>query len=195
MPIADSTLILEGQQDFSGGMDSSLSPTLIGENAVAAAVNVTFRGGRPSSRPGLRQMPLSSGQFNGLNNLTNGYFHLERRPGYNSSILAVCDGNVVKIDLATLVVDGLYPVTPAPSLVSGRTYTIRSIGTTDFTLVGASSNDVGLVFTATASGTGTGTAYPTSTPSLDPIEKCYFVEEYFVVSLKPSLFQSLPLKF
>ena len=188
MPIADSTLILEGQQDFSGGMDSSLSPTLIGENAVAAAVNVTFRGGRPSSRPGLRQMPLSSGQFNGLNNLTNGYFqgahfYLERRPGYNSSILAVCDGNVVKIDLATLVVDGLYPVTPAPSLVSGRTYTIRSIGTTDFTLVGASSNDVGLVFTATASGTGTGTAYPTSTPSLDPIEKCYFVqaERYLII--------------
>ena len=40
----------------------------------------------------------------------------------------------------------------------GGTYTIQSIGTTNFTLIGAASNTVGLVFTATGVGAGTGTA-------------------------------------
>jgi len=40
----------------------------------------------------------------------------------------------------------------------GGSYTIQSIGTTNFTLIGAASNTVGLVFTATGVGAGTGTA-------------------------------------
>jgi hypothetical protein len=44
------------------------------------------------------------------------------------------------------------------SFVPGTMYVIVSIGTTDFTLVGAASNTVGLVFTATGVGAGTGTA-------------------------------------
>ena len=46
----------------------------------------------------------------------------------------------------------------AGSFVVGTSYKITSIGTTDFTLIGASSNTVGTVFTATGAGTGTGTA-------------------------------------
>jgi hypothetical protein len=46
----------------------------------------------------------------------------------------------------------------ATALVSGVNYTIQSLGTTDFTLVGAGSNTVGTSFTATGAGTGTGTA-------------------------------------
>ncbi len=46
----------------------------------------------------------------------------------------------------------------AGSFVTGVSYTIQSIGTTDFTLIGAASNTVGLVFTASGAGTGTGTA-------------------------------------
>ncbi|MDE2618897.1 MAG: hypothetical protein KGL54_01920, partial [Sphingomonadales bacterium] len=42
----------------------------------------------------------------------------------------------------------------------GTSYTITSIGTTDFTLIGASANTVGVVFNATGAGTGTGTAKP-----------------------------------
>lgn len=115
MPIADSTLILEGQQDFSGGMDSSLSPTLINENAVATAVNVTFRGGRPKSRPGFRQVSLVSGANSGLNILSNSYFqgsafYLERRANYNSCIIGVFGGNVIKINLGSLIVDRVYPL-------------------------------------------------------------------------------------
>ena len=42
--------------------------------------------------------------------------------------------------------------------VKGQVYTITSVGTTDFTLIGATENLVGLTFVATGVGTGTGTA-------------------------------------
>ena len=46
----------------------------------------------------------------------------------------------------------------AGSFVIATTYKITSLGTTNFTLIGAASNTVGLVFKATGVGTGTGTA-------------------------------------
>ncbi len=52
------------------------------------------------------------------------------------------------------------PIT-AGSFVATTEYKIISIGTTDFTLIGAASNTVGVVFTATGVGTGTGTAHAT----------------------------------
>jgi len=48
----------------------------------------------------------------------------------------------------------------ATNIVAGITYQIETIGTTDFTLIGASSNTIGIIFTATGAGTGTGTVYP-----------------------------------
>jgi hypothetical protein len=49
----------------------------------------------------------------------------------------------------------------ATAMVNGSSYTIRTVGSTNFTLYGASSNTVGTVFTATGVGTGTGTVYQT----------------------------------
>jgi hypothetical protein len=46
----------------------------------------------------------------------------------------------------------------AGSFVAGLSYTIASVGTTDFTAIGASTNTVGVTFKATGAGTGTGTA-------------------------------------
>jgi hypothetical protein len=46
----------------------------------------------------------------------------------------------------------------AGSFVIGTTYVITSVGTTNFTLIGAASNTVGITFTATGTGAGTGTA-------------------------------------
>ena len=54
------------------------------------------------------------------------------------------------------------PVT-AGSFVVGVTHTIASVGTTDFTAIGAASNAVGVSFTATGVGSGTGTAAPGGT--------------------------------
>ena len=47
--------------------------------------------------------------------------------------------------------------TTAGSFVTGRTYEIITIGTTDFTAIGASANTIGVEFTATGVGSGTGT--------------------------------------
>lgn len=44
------------------------------------------------------------------------------------------------------------------SFVNGLDYQITTVGTTDFTAIGAASNTVGVVFTATGAGTGNGTA-------------------------------------
>lgn len=46
----------------------------------------------------------------------------------------------------------------AGGFVTGVEYQILTVGTTDFTLIGASANTIGVVFTATGAGTGTGTA-------------------------------------
>jgi hypothetical protein len=45
------------------------------------------------------------------------------------------------------------------NFVTGKTYTIETLGTTDFTTIGAASNTVGLSFTATGGGSGTGKAW------------------------------------
>ena len=44
------------------------------------------------------------------------------------------------------------------NIIAGRTYKILTIGDTSFNLIGASSNTIGTVFTATGPGTGSGTA-------------------------------------
>lgn len=46
----------------------------------------------------------------------------------------------------------------AGSFVAGLSYTIATVGTTDFTAIGASANTVGITFKATGVGSGTGTA-------------------------------------
>jgi len=54
-------------------------------------------------------------------------------------------------------IDTAYNIT-AGSFVATKQYTIRSVGTTDFTLIGAVANTVGVLFTATGVGSGTGVA-------------------------------------
>ena len=46
----------------------------------------------------------------------------------------------------------------AGAFVTGTAYTIATVGTTNFTAIGASANTVGVIFTATGAGSGTGTA-------------------------------------
>jgi hypothetical protein len=56
-------------------------------------------------------------------------------------------------------VDSYNSVQGATALVNGSVCQIISVGTTNWTLIGAASNTVGTFFTATGPGTGTGTAY------------------------------------
>jgi len=52
----------------------------------------------------------------------------------------------------------------AGSFAVGMRYTIVSVGTTSFTSIGAASNTVGVIFTATGAGSGTGTASQSLVP-------------------------------
>jgi len=67
-----------------------------------------------------------------------------------SVIPAGTTGNVLTSSTASTVTAGSFAV--------GTEYTILTVGTTNYTLIGAASNTVGVVFTATGVGTGDGTA-------------------------------------
>src|ERR1019366_4227726 len=53
----------------------------------------------------------------------------------------------------------------AGSFVTGTSYVITTVGSTNFTAIGASANTVGVQFYATGAGSGTGTATPSPTPT------------------------------
>jgi hypothetical protein len=84
---------------------------------------------------------------------------------YNFETQKWCEADTDVDYLSTLAtsgttLDGLdaaYNVT-AGSFVVGKQYTIRTLGSTDFTLIGAVANTVGVLFTATGAGSGTGVA-------------------------------------
>lgn len=78
--------------------------------------------------------------------------------GFNANLFNVSGNNNVAVGYNSLLNSG--KVQTAGVFVSGVSYTIQSIGSTDFTLIGASANTVGVVFTASGIGTGTGTASP-----------------------------------
>ncbi len=69
----------------------------------------------------------------------------------------------------------------AGAFVVGTTYEIMVIGTTDFTLIGAAANTVGLTFTATGVGTGTGTAAELPDPDTDD------TVDYVVITLQSAV--------
>ena len=54
----------------------------------------------------------------------------------------------------------------ATDIVVGNLYEIRSVGTTNFTTIGAASNTVGVTFVATGVGTGSGVVYDPAIPSV-----------------------------
>ena len=88
--------------------------------------------------------------------------------GYGAASItqnALVVGNGINIPTAVrpgaannTLVSTVGPTITAGAFVVGTQYTILVVGTTDFTLIGASANTVGVVFTATGVGTGTGTA-------------------------------------
>ena len=64
----------------------------------------------------------------------------------------------VSADFSTVTLTSTPGVSTAGSFVTGQTYTILSVGTTDFVAIGASSNTAGVEFVASGAGSGTGTA-------------------------------------
>ena len=112
----DATLLIDGQIDWSGGMDSNMNPQLLSSDTVSRAINVTFRSGKVTNRPGFSQLALSDGTSPGLSAFSSGYYqggmiYSETRTTVDSSLVCVCDGYVFKINLSTGATDRLYPRT------------------------------------------------------------------------------------
>lgn len=63
------------------------------------------------------------------------------------------------LDLLVDATDPRVSLVQAGSFVTSNSYTIVSVGNTDFTAIGAANNEVGTTFTATGAGSGSGTAY------------------------------------
>jgi len=78
----------------------------------------------------------------------------------NKTIGVTSTGTVVAVNpgaVGNVLASATGGTVNATALVSGTQYTILVVGTTDFTLIGASANTIGEIFTATGVGTGTGT--------------------------------------
>ena len=67
------------------------------------------------------------------------------------------EGNILYLNGEQIVFTTIEPIIDVTTIVPGQSYTIQTIGTTNFTTIGASSNTVGITFVATAIGIGTGT--------------------------------------
>jgi len=92
--IQDRLRIYDGWTQLEGGVDAGRAPTLIEPNQVESCENLTFRGGRPSPRPGFRQLTET------LTNPNHGYDSsgLEYPPGVvvpNSESAQYCYKNDV----------------------------------------------------------------------------------------------------
>jgi hypothetical protein len=75
-----------------------------------------------------------------------------------SLTITVILGNLIYVAGEQIKFTTINPILVAGNFAIGQTYTIETIGTTNFTLIGASANTIGLTFVATGQGTGTGTA-------------------------------------
>jgi hypothetical protein len=76
----------------------------------------------------------------------------------NNLTITVIMGNLIYINGEQIRYTTANPVLQAGNFEIGRNYVIQNIGTTDFVSIGASSNNIGVEFTATGVGSGTGTA-------------------------------------
>lgn len=128
-----------------GGIESRGDPHSVGLGTTSVAV--TTRRPLISIRP--------SATYNALNNRA----HIEEVETYmkastNDSYYEIVIGGV--LNATTWLRKG--EAVTAGSFVVGIRYVIRSVGTTDFTLIGASANTIGVSFAATGVGVGTGTA-------------------------------------
>ena len=91
---------------------------------------------------------------------------IEQSPGTWSSIIAYATNSEVLYGRARKQINALTQPTvrtsveaAATDIIIGKEYTIKTVGTTDFTAIGASANTPTVIFTATGVGTGTGEVY------------------------------------
>ena len=149
--------------------DSSTSyndPLIAEYSTITATGDITdaFRGvPSPSgltATPGLKSNDLSWVNPGKTNDFGTIYVYASKNANFSSAI------KIGETNGTQFIHDGSNKsLIFSPSAVNvGDTYTIRTLGNTDFTAMGAESNTVGVVFTATSTGSGTGDIWETLSP-------------------------------
>jgi hypothetical protein len=142
------------------------NPALSEYSTITATGDITdaFRGvPSPSGltvTPGLKSNELNWVNPGKTNDFGTIYVYASRNANFSSAIkIGETDGTQFIHDASNK------SLVFSPSVVNvGDTYTIRTLGNTDFTAMGAASNTVGVVFTATSTGSGTGNLWETMAP-------------------------------
>lgn len=131
---------------------SATIANLIGTLGTQSDESVSIKGGSISNvtLSGLAAAIPSNSGGTGLTSITQNALMVGNGVGNVTAIRPGAANNTL--------VSTVGPTITAGAFVVGTQYTILVVGTTDFTLIGASANTVGVVFTATGVGTGTGTA-------------------------------------
>ena len=155
----DKTWRFIGGDGLWGGDDFGTDPEIYQADAndfdlLSTEETVSFQETIPvnASFSAVNEIPLNNHEssiFNTVSNLT--HFKAVNILLNGRAILRINSATQPTIETPNVIVSG--------SFVIGKEYTIKTIGTTDFTLIGASANTVGVVFVATGVGSGTGDAY------------------------------------
>jgi predicted nucleic acid-binding Zn-ribbon protein len=159
----------EGGVNLTLREDSSTSyadPLPVAYSTITATGDITdgFRG--VPSPSGLSATPgLKSNELNWVNpgrpaDYGTIYVYASRNGNFSSAVkIGETDGTQFIHDASNK------SLIFSPSVVNvGDTYTIRTVGDTNFVAMGAASNTVGVVFTATSTGSGTGSLWETLAP-------------------------------
>ena len=139
------------------GIVKSNSPigSVLGNMSTACAGTLFWGSGYWKLKVGVYSAPVKSLTLDDL----RGPINLSTRTSMRDSFNGVSGTfNNAADDYITADYPKLISETDAGSFVTGNPYTILEVGNTDFTAIGASSNTVGVTFTATGSGSGTGKA-------------------------------------
>ena len=167
---------LKDQQDGTSGDPFTCSGTLVASGTLDVTGELTFDGSAGTSG----QVLLSAGSGNtptwGAGFVTGMIMMWSGTIATIPSGWLLCNGSSGTPDLRNRFIVGAFAddagvakakieqsIVTAGSFVIGTSYVIESIGTTNFTLIGAAANTVGTTFTATGGGTGTGTARTSNT--------------------------------
>lgn len=141
----------------------SLNTSLVGAAESSVVVTTAIPSDTPSS--GTIRVVNDSGFdiFLPYTSFTGSTFTLDGTFVFNGT--NETDSATAGVNVYITYIDQLADATAltAGNFVIGTEYVITSVGTTDFTLIGAIPPTVGTVFTATGAGTGTGQAKPYNT--------------------------------
>lgn len=155
-------VVLKGQLDNGSAVDNNLGGGSVYNGSYSDFHGETFSDTIEASPTDTINIDVTAGNAQVFTIKRDVDFTFRNWPGTSSV------GKFATVRIHLLSINTLS--TNAGSFVIGKKYTIISQGTdnlgtpeselTDFTLIGATNNDVGTVFTATGAGAGTGTARP-----------------------------------